>query len=451
MDHQPAVGRGVLAGKTLVVGVSGGIAAYKVVDLVSRLKKEGASVRVIMTEAATKLVAPLTFEAISGHPVKVELLQSGGEWPVEHIALAERADLMVVAPATANIIGKMAHGIADDYLTTEVVAATCPILVAPAMNQHMYANPLVQANLLRLRSAGFCVMEPAYGPMAEERHIGRGRLPEPPEILDEIRRILTEGPCARRPLDPAQLAQGGFGPPPAAPELWRDGGNTQPRGDLSGFSLLVTAGSTREPLDPVRFLSNRATGKMGYALAEAARDRGAQVVLVTGPTAIVPPYGVELVNVTTGQEMYDAVLARYEDTDCVIGAAAVADYRATQVATQKIKKSEGPLVLTLERNPDIIAELGKRKAHQVLVGFAAETDALEAHAKDKLARKNLDLIVGNDVTAPGAGFGTDTNVVTIFDTNGGAEEVPKASKRAVAERILDRAAELLRQKRGTGR
>ncbi len=421
MTRQPVSGQGVLAGKTLVVGVAGGIAAYKVVDLVSRLKKEGATVHVIMTEAATKLVAPLTFEAISGQPVKVELLRPNGEWAVEHIALAQRADLLVVAPATANIIGKMANGIADDYLTTEVIAVTCPVLVVPAMNQHMYANPLVQANLARLRSVGFAVMEPAYGPMAEAGQTGYGRLPEPPEILAEIRR---------------QLAAGSSRP-----------GDDQSKGDLSGFRLLITAGATREPLDPVRFLSNRATGKMGYALAEAARDRGAHVTLVTGPTAVVPPGGVELVGVTTAQEMYDAVTARFGQVQCAIGAAAVADYRAAEVSEHKIKKTQDPLVLTLVRNPDIMAELGRRKAGQVLVGFAAETDTLDVYAKEKLARKNLDLIVGNDVTVPGAGFGTDTNVVTIYDTAAGAEAVPKASKRAVAERILDRVAELLHQRR----
>ena len=435
----PAQG-GILHGKTIVVGVCGGIAAYKVVDLVSRLKKEGAGVHVIMTEAATKLVAPLTFEAISGHPAKVDLLRPGAEWAVEHIALAERADLMVIAPATANIIGKMAAGIADDYLTTEVVAATCPILVVPAMNQHMYANPLVQANIRRLQSVGFCVMEPAYGPMAEAGQVGKGRLPEPPDILDEVRRLISEGPCARH-AGPEQLA------PPAGMDGLEASAPRIAGGDLAGFTVLVTAGATREPLDPVRFLTNRATGKMGYALAEAARDRGARVILVSGPAAILPPYGVETVSVTTAQEMYDAVVSWFDRVDGVIGAAAVADYRAAQVATHKIKKGEGPLTLTLERNPDILAELGRRRSHQVLVGFAAETDALETHARNKLVRKNLDVIVANDVTAPGAGFGTDTNVVTVFRRDGYREEVPKQSKRAVAERIMDHMAALLHQRR----
>ncbi len=435
----PAQG-GILHGKTIVVGVCGGIAAYKVVDLVSRLKKEGAGVHVIMTEAATKLVAPLTFEAISGHPAKVDLLRPGAEWAVEHIALAERADMMVIAPATANIIGKMAAGIADDYLTTEVVAATCPILVVPAMNQHMYANPLVQANIRRLQSVGFCVMEPAYGPMAEAGQVGKGRLPEPPDILEEVRRLISEGPCARH-AGLEQLA------PPAGMDGLEASASRIAGGDLAGFTVLVTAGATREPLDPVRFLTNRATGKMGYALAEAARDRGARVILVSGPAAILPPYGVETVSVTTAQEMYDAVVSWFDRVDGVIGAAAVADYRAAQVATHKIKKGEGPLTLTLERNPDILAELGRRRSHQVLVGFAAETDALETHARDKLVRKNLDVIVANDVTAPGAGFGTDTNVVTLFRRDGYREEVPKQSKRAVAERIMDHMAALLHQRR----
>lgn len=440
----PAQGM-ILRGKTIVVGVCGGIAAYKVVDLVSRLKREGAGVHVIMTVAATRMVAPLTFEAISGHPVRVDLLAPGAEWAVDHIALAERADLMVIAPATANIIGKMAAGIADDYLTTEVVAATCPILVVPAMNHHMYANPLVQANIRRLQSVGFCFMEPAYGPMAEAGQVGRGRLPEPPEILDEVRRMISEGPCARRAgregLNGAEVSAVPVvtGSPAAAPRV--------AVGDLTGFTVLVTAGATREPLDPVRFLSNRATGKMGYALAEAARDRGARVVLVSGPAAILPPYGVEVVSVTTAQEMYDAVVGWFDRVDGVIGAAAVADYRAAQVSPHKIKKGEGPLTLTLERNPDILAELGRRRSHQVLVGFAAETDALEDHARDKLVRKNLDVIVANDVTTPGAGFGTDTNVVTVFRRDGYREEVPKQSKRAVAERIMDHLAALLHERR----
>ncbi|MGE5589662.1 MAG: bifunctional phosphopantothenoylcysteine decarboxylase/phosphopantothenate--cysteine ligase CoaBC [Bacillota bacterium] len=437
----------ILRGKTIVVGVCGGIAAYKVVDLVSRLKKEGAGVQVIMTEAATKMVAPLTFEAISGHPVRMDLLATGAEWAVDHIALAEGADLMVIAPATANIIGKMAAGIADDYLTTEVVAATCPILVVPAMNHHMYANPLVQANIRRLQSVGFCFMEPAYGPMAEAGQVGRGRLPEPPEILDAIRRMISEGPCARRAgiegLGGAEATALPVGTAsPASPPAPRAA-----VGDLSGFAVLVTAGATREPLDPVRFLSNRATGKMGYALAEAARDRGARVVVVSGPVAILPPYGVEMVFVTTAQEMYDAVVGWFDRVDAVIGAAAVADYRAAQVSPHKIKKGEGPLTLTLERNPDILSELGRRRSHQVLVGFAAETDALEAHARDKLVRKNLDVIVANDVTAPGAGFGTDTNVVTLFRRDGHREEVPKQSKRAVAERIMDHLSALLHERR----
>ena len=428
MNAQPPLASGILSGKTVVVGVAGGIAAYKVVDLVSRLKKEGAGVHVIMTGAATQLVAPLTFEAISGRPVKVELLRTGAEWAVEHIALAERADLLVVAPATANIIGKMAAGIADDYLTTFAVAATCPVLVVPSMNHHMYANPLVQDNIRRLQGVGFCFMEPAYGPLAEGQ-VGKGRLPEPPDILEEVRRMIFGGQSARHAGE-------------AAADLSR-----LPAGDLAGFTLLVTAGATREPVDPVRFLSNRASGKMGYALAEAARDRGARVVLVSGPASILPPHGVELVSVTTAQEMYDAVVGRFDRVDGVLSAAAVADYRPAQFSPQKIKKGEGPLTLTLERNPDILAELGRRKAGQVLVGFAAETNALDAHARDKLKRKNLDLIVANDVTAPGAGFGTDTNVVTVLGTDGFREDVPKQSKRTVAERILDHTVALLHRRR----
>ena len=396
-----------MRGKMVLVGVTGGIAAYKTVDVVSRLKKLGAEVYVIMTRSATRLVAPLTFQSISGNPVRTDILEEPKEWRVEHIALAERADLLLIAPATANIIGKMANGIADDYLSTEFLAVTCPVLVVPAMNFNMYGHRVVQDNLERLRGLGCRVMEPAVGPMATGA-VGRGRMPEPPEIVEEVVRILA----AKR--------------------------------DLEGLTVLVTAGATREPLDPVRFLTNRSTGKMGFAVAEAARDRGARVILVAGPSTVPAPTGVELVRIETALELKDAVLARFEEADIVVKAAAVADYRPARYEEQKIKKGDGSLTLELVRNPDVLAELGQKKTKQVLVGFAAETDDLLAHARGKLERKNLDFIVANDVTRPGSGFGTETNEAKIIARDGSVEALPLLTKREVAERILDRSARVLK-------
>lgn len=394
----------MLKGKFILFGVSGGIAAYKAVEVVNRLRKLGAQVHVIMTSAATKLVAPLTFQTLSGNPVRTEILEEPKQWNVEHISLAERCDLMVVAPATANVIGKMANGIADDYLTTEFMAVTCPVLVCPAMNFNMYAHPALQKNLATLRSWGHRVLEPESGPLASLA-VGQGRLPEPETIVRAIVEILSPD------RQPAALA---------------------------GKTVIVTAGATREPIDPVRFISNRSSGKMGFAIAAAARDLGARVILVAGLTSAKLPDGVELIEVQTAEQMRTAILAVYERADLVIKAAAVADFRPAKPSSQKIKKSGHPAAIELELNPDILKDLGQRKKGQILVGFAAETADTVANARKKLDEKNLDLIVANDVTEPGSGFGTETNRVWLCWRDGRVEELPLMSKAEVAKEILAR-------------
>lgn len=399
----------VLEGKTVVLGVTGGIAAYKAAEVASLLVKGGAEVHVIMTEAATKFVAPLTFRTLSRNPVAVDMFADPGEWNVRHVALAEKADIVVVAPATANCIGKVACGIADDLLTTVIMATKAPVLFAPSMNQAMYENPIFRANLDRLLALGYRVMEPGTGYLACGAE-GKGRMPEPEEIEAEVRRIL----CVRQ--------------------------------DLAGFTVVVTAGPTEEPIDPVRHISNRSSGKMGYALAEAARDRGASVVLVSGPTALADPAGLEVVRVRTAREMLDAVMGRLEGADVIIGAAAPADWRPATVAPQKIKKGSGAMTLELEACEDIIGTAGKHKGRRVVVGFAAETHDLLEHAAAKLAAKNLDFIVANDVTRPGAGFGSDFNEVRIVHSDGRIEEIPLMPKRDLAHKVLDKVARLLRRK-----
>lgn len=391
----------------MLLGVTGSIAAYKAVEVVRRLRDLGAEVTVIMTREATRLVAPLTFRTLSRQPVYVNLFAEPRQWEVEHIALAERAHLLLVAPATANIIGKMAHGIADDYLTTTVLATRAPVLVVPAMNSHMYTHPAVQNNLATLRRLGYRILEPVAGKLASEV-VGIGRMPEPSAVVGEAVRILAG------------------------------------RQDLQGVKVLVTAGPTREPLDPVRFISNPSSGKMGYALAEEARDRGADVVLVSGPTALEPPAGVRVVRVDTAEEMREAVLREFPDTRVVIKAAAVSDYRPAAVAPEKIKKERETITVELVRNPDILQELGERKGDRILVGFAAETHDLLRHAREKMARKHLDLVVANDVTRPGAGFAVDTNLTRILAPDGSVEELPLLSKREVARYLWDRVVDLLK-------
>lgn len=390
----------LLKGKTVVVGVCGGIAAYKAVELVSRLKKLDADVHVIMTANAVKFVAPLTFRSICHNPVITDMFEEPKIWDIKHVSLAQKADLIVVAPATANIIGKVAGGIADDMLSTTIMAANSPVLFVPAMNDKMYENPIVQENIKKLASLGYLFMEPDTGHMACGTS-GKGRFPSPERIVDFVKGILNKS------------------------------------NDYEGLKVLVTAGPTREPIDPVRYISNHSSGKMGYAVAKAALERGACVKLVTGPVNIAPPPGAEVVCVTTAVEMHNEVMKSYGDFDIIVMVAAVADYRCASVAERKIKKSGEKLTLELVKNPDIAAELGKVKGSRILVGFSAETDNLLENAALKLASKNMDMIVANDVTMEGAGFGVDTNIVKLIKRDGSRIDLPVMSKEGVAHRILD--------------
>lgn len=402
---------GTLAGRSIVLGVTGGIAAYKAVEIASRLKKAGAEVRVVMTRAAASFVAPLTFREITGQAVATSMWTEIPAHHVEHIALAELADLVLVAPATANFIAKAAAGIADDLLTTTVLATRAPLYIAPAMNTGMWENPVTQENVMRLCERGAQVIPPAEGLLACGT-TGVGRLPEPEEIVAAVERHF------------------------AAAEI------------LAGRRIIVTAGGTEEALDPVRYLSNRSTGRMGYAVAAEAARRGAEVILVSAPTHLDTPAGVRRVNVRSAREMYAAVMAEYETADAVVKAAAVADYRPAEIAPQKIKKSDGELTIHLTRNPDILMELGRKKTRQVLVGFAAETENVETYAQDKLAKKNLDFIVANNVAEKDAGFSVGTNRVKIFFKDGRAEEHPLMAKSELAGIILDRLADALERKTG---
>lgn len=401
----------MLNGKKIALGVTGGIAVYKAVDLVSRLRKQGAEVRVIMTEHAQQFVTPLTFKEISGNKVAVSMWDSNQEFNVEHIALANWADAFVVAPATANILAKMANGIADDLLSTTLLAAQAPIIVCPAMNTGMYQNSITQENIEKLQKHGVTVMPPAVGYLACGV-TGPGRLPEPQQIVEFIDAFFAK----------------------------KDG-------DMVGLKVLVTAAGTREPIDPVRFVGNRSSGKMGYAIAQAAAQRGAEVLLVTGPSALEIPPNVNGVKVESTNEMLEACMSAYGDMDVVIKAAAVADYRPRDVADQKIKKkTDDALTVVMDKNPDILKELGARKAHQVLVGFAAETQNLLENAREKIVKKNLDMIVANDVTAAGAGFNSDTNIVKFLFPNGEVRSLEQMAKTQVANILLDTVMELKAKK-----
>ena len=393
----------MLTGKHVVLGVTGGIAAYKACEVVSRLRKLHAEVDVIMTENATKLVQPLTFETLSCRPVCVDTFSRTESWDVKHISLAQKADVLVVAPATANIMAKLAHGIADDMLSTTLLATKTPILLAPAMNTGMWTAQATQDNLKCLLERGVHTVGPGSGFLACGDS-GDGRMSEPAEIVEAIVALLN------------------------------------PQQDLKGLKVLVTAGPTVERIDPVRYLTNDSSGKMGYALAEAAQKRGAEVTLLSGPVHLPVPAGVSKVAVTTTLSLYEAMMAHCESQDIIVQAAAPADYRVEHPADQKLKKQSGePLLLTLVENPDIDKAVGQRKQpRQVLVGFAAETQNVLANAQKKLSSKNLDLIVANDVTAEGAGFGVDTNIVTLI-TKEGSTPLPKMSKHEVADRIWDQA------------
>lgn len=392
-------------GKTVILGVCGGIAAYKAVELLRLLVKSGATVHVIMTKAASEFVTPLTFQTLSGNPVHTELFNLITEQEIGHISLADRADLCIIAPATANCIGKLASGIADDLLTTTLMATKAPVLLAPAMNVNMYENAIYRENEARLQRHGYLFIPPVNGFLACGWE-GKGKLPDPMDILEEAVAALT------------------------------------PK-DMAGLTVLVTAGPTREEIDPVRYVSNHSSGRMGYAIARAARLRGARVTLISGPVSLSAPAGVELITVESAAQMHTAVLQRKDEADIIIKAAAVADYRASERAGQKLKKKSAELSLHLVKNSDILAELGRIKAKgQTLVGFAAETENLQAHAAAKLAAKNLDLIVANDVSAEGAGFNVATNIVRFLYRDGKCEELPLLPKEKVAEEILARVLQL---------
>ncbi|WCR29221.1 bifunctional phosphopantothenoylcysteine decarboxylase/phosphopantothenate--cysteine ligase CoaBC [Paenibacillus thiaminolyticus] len=410
----------MLQGKSILLGVTGGIAAYKAAALCSKLKQEGAEVHVIMTASATQFISELTFQTLSRQPVYTDTFDERDASVVSHIDLADHADLVIVAPATANVIGKMAHGLADDMLTTTLLATTAPVMVAPAMNVHMYAHPAVMHNMDILRSRGVRFIEPEEGLLACG-YTGKGRLAEPEHIVEYVKRWFAEGGGRESALPPASAA--GLG--------------SAQSGLLHGKRVLVTAGGTVERIDPVRYITNDSSGKMGFAVAEAARDMGACVTLIAGQTQTDPPQGVELIRVESALDMRDAVVARYEQADIVVKTAAVADYRPVHRAAQKLKKTGERLVIELERNPDILQELGEKKKNQLLIGFAAETEQLEQYALDKLARKNLDYIVANDVSRTDAGFGSDRNEVHIYSKNGLVERIPLTAKREVARRLLE--------------
>ncbi|WP_432719194.1 bifunctional phosphopantothenoylcysteine decarboxylase/phosphopantothenate--cysteine ligase CoaBC [Pectinatus frisingensis] len=393
----------MLANKNILLGVCGGIAAYKAVEIASRLRKLDANVDVIMTQAATKFITPLTFQEITGNPVSSDMWEKVHNWNVEHIALAKKADVVLLAPATADIIGKLASGIADDMLSTTIMATTAPVFIAPAMNSNMYINPILQRNLQTLQQlSGYHIITPATGHLACGTN-GIGRLPDPAVLVEEITNYT------------AQVQE------------------------LKGKRILITAGGTREAIDPVRYIGNRSSGKMGYALAEEAARRGASVTLVSGPTSLNVPAGIEFIKVETACQMQEYVDTIFAASDVIIMAAAVSDYRVRKIAGQKIKKTTEAFTLDLVKNPDILSALGKRKStEQILVGFAAETQNLLTFAKEKLQRKNLDMIIANDVSQKNVGFNYDTNMVKIITRDAAVEDIPLMSKKALAAIIIDK-------------
>ncbi|WP_102262148.1 bifunctional phosphopantothenoylcysteine decarboxylase/phosphopantothenate--cysteine ligase CoaBC [Mesobacillus jeotgali] len=399
----------MLNGKKILLCVTGGIAVYKGAALTSKLTQAGAEVKVILSDSAAKFVTPLTFQALSRSEVYTDTFDEKNPENIAHIHLADWADLIIVAPATANIIGKLANGIADNMISTTLLAATAPVWVAPAMNVHMYQHPAVTKNMETLKSFGYEFIEPGEGYLACG-YTGKGRLEEPETIVERAIQFFKKED-----------------------------------GELSGKTVLITAGPTREKIDPVRFLTNHSTGKMGYAIAGEAVKMGARVILVSGPVSLDPPSGAELVKVESAEEMYRAAMDHFGEANVLIGTAAVADYRPKYIYEEKMKKKEGEEALELERTKDILFELGQRKETQVIVGFAAETNDVEKHARGKLIRKNADMIVANDVKQEGAGFGTDTNIVTIFKRDGSKTELPLMAKTDVARRILSEISQLLKK------
>jgi phosphopantothenoylcysteine decarboxylase/phosphopantothenate--cysteine ligase len=393
----------MLRNKVIVLGVTGSVAAYKAAEIASQLTQAGAKVNVILTEEAVQFISPVTFRAITGKPVVTEMFDLASEFSIEHISLARAADIVIIAPATANIIAKLAAGIADDMLCCTVLATRAPVVIAPAMETNMYSSPVTQDNLSKLRVRNFVIIGPATGWLASGKE-GLGRLADINDIIGGICQVLERS------------------------------------GDLAGKHIVVTAGGTQESIDPVRYVSNRSSGKMGYALAEAARERGAKVTLVTAPASLPQPVGVDVVNVNTAKEMLRAIGKVTRQVDALVMAAAVADYRPSKVAKDKIKKGEAGLTLKLECTPDI---LGSVKGNFIKVGFAAESSNLVGNAKQKLKEKGLDFIVANDITANDSGFDADTNRVTIIDRKGRIDSLPLLAKREVAERVLDRVIEFL--------
>lgn len=398
----------MLKNKTVVIGVSGGIAVYKTLDVISRLRKLGVNVHVIMTKSATEFVTPLSFQSLSQNYVVCDMFEEPKTWDVEHISLAKKADVFLVAPATANVIGKISNGIADDMLTTTIMATKGKVLIAPAMNTNMYENPIVQRNISILKELGYNFVEPESGRLACG-DVGKGKLATPETIVDEVVKLLTK------------------------------------EQDLKGKHIIVTAGPTRESIDPMRYITNRSTGKMGYSIAEEAVKRGADVTLISGPTNIVPPQNLKkLINIESAQDMFNAVINNLDENDVIIKSAAVADYKPKNYSNKKIKKSNDDLIIELDRNKDIAYEIGKIKDNKILVGFAAETNDLLENAKNKVKKKNLDFIVANDLTKEGAGFGVDTNIVKIIDKDGNITDYPKMKKEEVANVILDKVKSLLK-------
>lgn len=390
----------MIKGKRIVLGVTGGIAAYKSAELTREFVKKGADVRVIMTKSAEEFITPLTMKTLSGNPVYDDTFLVSEEGDIAHINLAQTADIIVIAPATANIIGKMASGIADDLLSITVIATKAPVLICPAMNANMYENSIVTSNMERLSQVGYYFAEVAYGELACKTE-GPGRLPPLRDIVEKVESILTDK-------------------------------------DLEGEKIVVTAGPTREPIDPVRYISNYSSGKMGYALSICARRRGADVTLVSGPTSLDIPADIEFIEVSTAQEMRDAVMKELENATVIIKAAAVADYRPKSVSESKIKKGEGKKNISLDKTPDIISEIGDMKGDRILVGFAMETEDIIVNARRKLKDKKMDLVVANDLSEEGSGFQHDTNVVKIIDSEGNMEELPLMDKMEVSDRILHR-------------
>lgn len=417
----------MLKEKNIILGVTGGIAAYKCVDLVSRLRKQGANVHVILTKGAQNFVTETAMREISGNPVVTSMWQEIQQYDVEHIALAQLADVVLVAPATANVIAKCACGMADDMLTTTLLATKAPVFFAPAMNTNMYENSITQQNLHTLQERGCHIIEPAAGHLACGT-TGVGRMPEPQELVEILADLFATGkePAEINEADSRQKLADGL--------------------DFSGLNILVTAAGTREPIDPVRYIGNRSSGKMGYAIAEAARDLGANVTLISGPSALTPLAGVNFFKVESARDMRRLVLENFPESQIVIKAAAVADYRVKNVADHKIKKNDEELTLVLEKNPDILKELGQKKQKgQVLVGFAAETQNLIQYAQSKLEKKNLDMIVANDVSKPQAGFNVDTNLIKLLKRDGSIEELPLMSKKDLAYIILNHVMKIYQQ------